>query len=230
LIKVNESSTLESIGDANGVHTDTIREMATMPSNPNIFASGGFDKRLCLVDLTRRHVLQKLDTAQVVGSVKWSTFHESCVAVTTDSGKFYLFDIRTSWAKPAVSFNSNIPDLYTSERYSDNDCLLGFSTGRIAHLDLRTRKMLSSICDPFVEAVGNISYNLKTDLFIVSGMNDFTVWRRSGNSANILTHSLSGKSHYSGKDIFTSGAVWYNDDRVVSADSCGMASFLHNPS
>jgi len=224
LLEVNVADqTMKVTGDANGVHTDAIREIATMPDNPHIFASGGFDNRLCLVDLSRRHVLQKLDTAQIVGSVRWGALNGACVAATTDTGKYYLFDIRTSWAKPALSINTNHPDLYTSERFSTYDVLLGYGSGRITHVDLRARKELSQTMDPFVDTIGSINYNFKADAFVVSGVNDFSVWRRDdkSNTAQFFNHGLPDRQRRNGRMIYTVCGVWAMEDMILSADSEG---------
>jgi len=226
LITVQEHGTMQIAGNANGVHTDEIRDLAIMPTNETMFASGGFDKRLCLVDLTRRHVIQKLDTNQTVGSVKWDITNEACVNATVDQGKFYIFDTRSSWAKPSVAIKTGIPELYTNERFSVHDLLLGFGSGRIAHYDLRTTKEMGHIADPYVKAVGNIQYNQQAAAFAVSGLQDTSIWKHdaSKHAAHFRCHSLPGDNARTG--LYAASAVFVGDDSVLTVDSAGMASVL----
>lgn len=71
---------------------------------------------------------------------QFDCFWLDCVTVTVDNGKLYLFDIRTSWAKPSLDIHTEIPELYTSERCGSGDVFLGYGNGRMEHYDLRTKK------------------------------------------------------------------------------------------
>jgi len=226
LVTVREDRSMEITGNADGVHSDMIRELSFMPNREHMFASGGFDKRLCLVDLQRRHVVQKLDTGQVVGSVKWDPVHHECVAATVDTGRFYLFDARTSWAKPTVSINTGIADLYTSERFSSHDVLLGFGNGRIGHYDLRSKTSLSHVTDPYVEAIGTLHYMEQSQALCVGGLKDMSVWKHDTKtgSARFWSHALSGQSKHARGSIYCTSSSWIADDMVLCSDSTGMVS------
>jgi len=226
LVTITEDGKMEITGDADGVHTDSIRELAFMPNNDHIFASGGLDRRLCLIDLERRHVLQKLDTTQIVGSVKWGSLNAACVAVTVDNGKYYLFDVRKSWAKPALVINLQRPDLFTNERISENDVLLGFGSGLISHVDLRARKELSHVMDPYVQCVGAIDYNSESNSFVSSGCAGFSVYKHDlkRNSVDFWSHGLMGDVKLKSRQVYTTGASWVSSDIVVVTDSNGTAS------
>ena len=60
-----------------------------------------------------------------------------CPSVTLDSGSYIMYDVRQSPGTAAFRFDSHIPDLYTHERYTDYNVLLGYQGGCIKHIDMR---------------------------------------------------------------------------------------------
>lgn len=103
-------------------------------------------------------VQQQVRLGNSVSSVRWPMYNQSvCVSITTDTGNYAMFDTRSGSQQPVVAvethnlalpshFTSHVStdsagaittnpstssaSLYTHERYTDHNVLLGYSNGK----------------------------------------------------------------------------------------------------
>lgn len=59
------------------IHTATIRELAINQANRAQFASGGYDRNLCIVDVERPETLRSIKQEGIIGSVRWPLSNQS---------------------------------------------------------------------------------------------------------------------------------------------------------
>ncbi|KAJ4461984.1 hypothetical protein PAPYR_1689 [Paratrimastix pyriformis] len=134
-------------------HTQPIRELASHPTEKNIFLSCACDGSVCQLDMERDpspvylpqwsgpHYLAQDES---VGSVRWCTGTAlgDSFSLTTDEGFFRLVDRRT-W-RDSLIFDCGA-EVFTHLQLTDHEFLLGLSSGVFHHLDTRAmRRDLSS--------------------------------------------------------------------------------------
>jgi len=219
-----EAKTLKHVGIMKDACGSYIREIGVKPGSANNIVLGGFDQKLNFLDLNRpdNPYVQRLDMQSVIGSVKWAPFQNNAyVSCGLDEGKFYLFDARQRISAAAFYMDSKKEDMFTHERYNDFNLLLGYGDGEFKHVDMRqANKVLATVQDPYVEAVGGIEFNQESHAFVISGYTDFSVWKVRNGEMAIHSHSKSGSEALKGKGYYTS-ATWYDATTVLSSDNSG---------
>lgn len=204
------------------IHSQPVREVAMNPNNCAQFASGGYDKTLCLVDLERPEFLQPIKVEGIIGSVSWPVWNRSvCPSVTLDNGTFLIYDARTSpVGAPAFSATMGKKELFAHCRYTDHNVLLGFGDGVVQHIDVRvTDRILGSFQDPRVTAIGGLEYQAESNRLLVSGLSDLTVW-----DVNPASHEASVRCHFhsdssSSRDLNTHSGVFHGNHVVATMDA-----------
>jgi len=222
---VSDDRKLKFRGSIVDAHSSEIREMAVNLANPTQIASGGFDKKLCVLDLQGvPRVVDSIQLGATIGSVKWPTCNQSvCVSVTLDSGHYMLFDLRTRIGKPTYQANFGKKELYTHERYSDFHVLVGFGDGEIKHIDMRSAKTILSVGDPYVEGIGGIEYNHVSRAFVATGFTDFSVWKcGADSSARVWSHGHQDPSvSMQNTNNYCTAAAWLQPTSVLVSTSTG---------
>jgi hypothetical protein len=174
------SSELRVHGTLPAIHTAAIREIAVNLTNRAQFASGGYDRRLCLVDLERPDALQTIHVDGVIGSIRWPLCNQNvCPSLTLDDGTFLIYDIRTRpVGPPAFKATMGKKELYAHDRHTDHNVFLGFGDGEIQQIDVRvTDRVLHRVQDPFVQAIGDMRWSGNGQDFAVFGIPAVTLWR-----------------------------------------------------
>jgi len=165
--------------------------------------------------------LQQVLLQEVVASVKWAPNNPSShVSLTSDAGRYSLFDVRARMTAPAQSIDTRKVDLFTHEYIGEHTLVLGFGDGELRHLDLRRPNVsLVTAQDPFVDAIGRIEYHAGAGAFVVSGYSDFTVWRLNSLGAMVWSHS--GGSSRQSHQLSLSSAVFFDSETVLNTDANG---------
>jgi len=219
-----DGQAVKHTGNIRDVCQSYIREIAVQPGTINSVALGGFDQKLNFLDLNRPDAVftQRLDMQGIIGSVKWAPFHGgSYVSCALDDGKFYLFDARVKIKEASFFFDSRKEDMYTHERYNEFGVLLGYGDGEMKHIDMRkANKVLHTVQDPYVEAIGNIAFSAEAQAFVVSGFTDFNVWKANGLEAKIHSHADLSNAPRRG-DGYACSAVWFDSQTVLTSDNTG---------
>jgi hypothetical protein len=84
--------------------------------------------------------------------------------------------------------------------------------------------------DPYVQGIGNIEYNSTSNLFVVSGYTDFTVWKREGDGeAKMWSHFFDGSNTLSNCSAFSVMSVFLNGTTILATDSTGQISVFLQP-
>ena len=209
------------------LHHDLIREVAPSPNKPLEVASGGFDKKLCINDLVKGVQLCEKTMSDTIGSVKFqASSNGNVVGCTLDYGGLFLFDKREGLRKHIYSVNTGKPDMYTHCCLNDNTIMLGYGDASLQIVDQRyKRTVLVRSQDPYVDAVGDIDYNIVTDTFVVSGLTDFTVWKRDTQSktATPWSHMGSSKTKFENKFQYATATCYLDPDTVIMCDRNGYA-------
>ena len=150
-------------------HKAPIRELAPCPHDERLLASGGFDCRLLVHDLTTCSTVHDLPVATTaVSSVCWHPSEPSLCGWTEDGGSFALFDTRQ--ASVATRFVSPRSALYThafgmAAATHDSSAVgtlrhavvLGYGDATLQLLDLRVLGVLSTTSTaPQLEQVGEV--------------------------------------------------------------------------
>jgi WD40 repeat protein len=223
LIAISPANELKGHGTLPPIHTSSLRQIAINTMKRTQFASGGYDRKLCLVDLERPDTLQTLPQEGAIGSVTWPIWNQNvCPSLTTDDGTFLIIDTRLRpVAQPAFRATMGKKELFAHTRYTDNHVLLGYGDGEIQHIDVRvTDRILHRIKDPHVTAIGSLEYNHATSLLLVGGVNSASVWRVDlrTNEAVMLCNTTGQGGH----DDAAHNVAFATDDSVVD---CNGGSF-----
>jgi len=179
LINVSTDGEMKIHGTLSAIHTAGVREMALNQANRMQFISGGYDRKLCLVDLERPDAIQSIKQDGIIGSVRWPLCNQNvCPSLTLDDGVFLIYDVRVRpVGPPAFKASMGKRDLFAHERYTDHNVLLGFGDGEVQHIDVRvTDRILHKFQDPNVEAIGAIEYGSEGAI-LLSGMSNFSLWK-----------------------------------------------------
>jgi len=210
-----------------------IRQVAMNQIQRHWIVVGGFDNSLQIMDLNHSpRSIYTRNVGSIVGSIKWETFtNNRLVSCTTDDGKMLMFDACMNLqAPPAVSLQAHAASkdgLFSHERYTETMVLLGFGDGTIEHYDLRnTNQPLSSVRDPFVDAIGEMSYNAQSRMLVTSGLTDFTVWKQDQyGDLSVWSHSALAKSKLkqTGSSSHMEHAVFVDPNTVFSCNTNGNA-------
>ena len=195
-ITVSSSREMKVHGTLPPLHTATVREIAINHGNRAQFASGGYDRILNLVDLERPDALQSIKQEGVIGSIRWPLCNQNvCPSLTLDDGTFLIYDTRTRpIGPPAFKATMGKKELFSHDRYTDHNVVLGFGDGEIQHIDVRvTDRVLHKVQDPFVEAIGAMRWSPDGGTLMVSGIPGVTIWRvKADGSLGILGHQRPG--------------------------------------
>jgi hypothetical protein len=226
LINVDNDRKLKLHTTIKDVHSDLVREIAVNKAVCGTFASGGFDQKLSIMNLSiKTPIIQSVKLDGIIGSVKWPICNQNvCVSCTLDKGVYMIWDIRQPMKQPAFLANMGKEDLYTHERYTDHNVILGFGDGEIQHIDMRiANRILHRTVDPYVRGIGTIDYNSYSNSFLVSGLGDFSVWKHDTprGVAQVWSHSLSAKETHTTGDS-SSIASFLSDNSVLASTSGGM--------
>jgi hypothetical protein len=84
---------------------------------------------------------------------------------------------------------------------------------------------LHTVQDPYVEAIGNIAFNVDAQAFVVSGFTDFSVWKVNGLEPKLHCHSENG-DNIKHADGYACSVVWYDAMTVLSCDNAGAAEMF----
>ncbi|SPQ93161.1 Anaphase-promoting complex subunit 4 WD40 domain-containing protein [Plasmodiophora brassicae] len=202
-------------------HTDEIRELAFNPSDVSKFAAGGFDQILSLNDLGAgtKCTVTAVRLDEVIGSVGWPEFDLHSVTATTDDGRFFQFDNRTSMRKASLFIDAQKLQLYTHSLYLPNLVLLGFGDGEIMQVDTRMMSFVTGTRDPFVESIGDITPHSSGRTLLVTGESDVSLWSVdvSGADARIWSHCNMTK----GDAMYTNAIFGSRHDIVIKTDQLG---------
>jgi WD40 repeat protein len=216
LINISPTNELKSYATLPPIHTSSLRQIAINTMKRTQFASGGYDRKLCLVDLDRPEALQTIPQDGVIGSVTWPIWNQNvCPSLTTDDGTFLIFDTRVRPVTiPAFRATLGKKELFAHTRYTDHNVLLGYGDGEIQHIDVRvTDRILHRLKDPHVTAIGSLEYNHATDLLLVGGLSSSTVWRVDlKTNAAVMLCSTTG---HAGEDGAAHNVAFAMDDSVV---------------
>jgi len=179
-----------------------------------------------LAQLTESEIKQihLLEGMTSLGSVKWPDFNQGvCVSCTSDSGMYSVFDTRQDAIKPALRVNTEKEDLWTHERYSDHNVLLGFGDGEIHHMDMRAGdKILHRVVDPYVQGVGNLHFHASSRSVVSSGFTDFCVWKpTTSRQLSVWCHSSLDSEPLENAGQYNCTAVWANESTVLVTDNKG---------
>jgi len=185
LINVSTSHEMKVHGTLPSIHTLPLREIAINCGNRAQFVSGGYDKKLCFVDLERPDALQTIRQDDVIGSVRWPLCNQNvCPSLTLDDGTFLIYDTRVRpIGPPAFKATMGKKELFTHERYTDHNVLLGFGDGEVQHIDVRvTDRILHKFQEPAVAAIGGLEFNTATNQLSISGLGNASIWKHDGST------------------------------------------------
>lgn len=85
---------IHQTGVLDGIHDKTIREISRSLVSPGLFASGGYDGKLCVTDVKSKKPLASYCLDKTIGSVKWEKKQTNLIGCTIDDGKYMLYDLR----------------------------------------------------------------------------------------------------------------------------------------
>jgi hypothetical protein len=234
LYTVSGTNALSLHGSLPPIHTAAIREMAVNQANRACFISGGYDKKVCLVDLERPDALQTLPQEDAIGSVRWPLANGGvCPSITLDNGTFLIFDNRVRpTGPPAFRATMGKKELYAHERYTDHNVLLGFGDGEFQHIDVRvTDRILHRVSDPLVQAVGTIEFNHDKKRVLITGLSSASVWNFDPvlGEMRLLADASRGNVDPKLSNETTHNAVFLGGDRISDCTSDGQYSLVNLP-
>jgi len=237
LYTVSRTNQLALHGHLPPIHTAMLRELAVNSANRAQFASGGYDRKLCLVDLERPDTLQTLPQEGVISSVRWPACNQNvCPSITLDDGTFLIFDNRVRpVGPPAFRATMGKKELFGHERYTDHNVLLGFGDGEIQHIDVRvTDRILHKVKDPLVGAIGSIQFDYATNRILISGLTSTTVWNFDPHLGEVRLLCDASRAYTStdvlGSDTTSHSAVFMpGGEAVVNCSSLGEFGIAHLP-
>lgn len=167
-------------------HKDAVREICISEGNKNLVISGGFDGNVFVTDITRlvsdieknekKSENSLYPCRDVVGSVSWHPSDSFLASCTTDTGTLHIFDIRTDKRRPAIVHDSGKKELYCHAYQDTNSMLLGFGDGTLQSFDVRTKKTVSTLKDPYQRSIGEIRFDFKSRSFATFGVPSVSMW------------------------------------------------------
>lgn len=177
-------------------HSALTSGLAASPLDPSKLITASIDSEIAVVDISMGMTREK-NTLQAchlnmryANSVTWCNTNpmaamvaSNCVGnadLTKNTSLAEMHDLRGKWnpVRPAFVYNCNRSLVTTICSLENHLMLLGFNDGEIRLVDQRNPKeAVAATVDPYVEFISGIQYNPRSQAFIVSGLQDFTVWK-----------------------------------------------------
>ncbi|CEP00639.1 Anaphase-promoting complex subunit 4 WD40 domain-containing protein [Plasmodiophora brassicae] len=222
----NQLSLIQSVTTR---HDSALRELAMAAHDSSMFASGGYDGKLCLNDFNfDRCTFAHTDIHDTISSVRWGQQMETdphLVSLTTDSGDFMMFDTRVE-LNAVLNFSVVQMPLFSHARVDRYFVFLGFGDGSAVELDMRATRIRTTPLASYTSCIGDVQgipppQADTLPLFLISGGQGFSVVCRRGPS-QYSSMFVSGDAGLGGNQACHTNAVWDGfSSTIISTDSLG---------